>query len=389
VLLGLATLLLMAACGGAGESAPEEVSHNVEALTGQLIWPMSGTVTQNSAPAPGHPGIDIGAAVGTPIFAAASGAVVSPFNDPGGYGCNVVMNHTGGGSLVSGIITVYGHMSDIVVSPGTEIAAGTLLGYSGGAAGAPCSGNASGPHLHFEIRNDLVSVRSWDGSVHVGSQVTALDPVDTFIPGLPADTASCEDACGHFGCHCVAGQCSGGFCPGTGCTDEETAACGNYGVNCVDHQCAGGFGPGTGCTARETLDCGNFGANCVDHQCSGGFAPGSGCTAKETLDCGNFGVNCVDHQCAGGFGPGSGCTARETLDCGNYGVNCVDHQCAGGFGPGSGCTARETMDCGNYGCGCVDHGCSGGFCPGTGCTARETLDCDAKSGTCAGGVCSK
>jgi len=386
-LLALAPVLVLAACGGAGGAPEERTDTNADALVSQLVWPISGWVTQNTAPPPGHPGIDIGAGVGTPIFAAASGAVVGPFNDPGGYGCNVVINHTGGGSLYSGIVTVYGHMSDIVVSPGTEIAQGTLIGYSGGAAGAPCSGNSGGPHLHFEIRQDLVSVRGWDGSVHVGSQIAALDPIDTFIPGLPEGTPDCESACGNFGCHCVDGQCSGGFCPGTGCTAAETEACGHFGVNCVDHQCSGGFGNGTGCTARETIDCGHFGVNCVDHQCAGGFGPGTGCTARETLDCGNYGCGCVDHQCSGGFCPGTGCTARETLDCGNYGVNCVDHQCSGGFGEGSGCTARETLDCGNYGCGCVDHQCSGGFCPGTGCTAHETLGCSDKGCGCAGGAC--
>jgi hypothetical protein len=358
-LIAIAPLMLHAACGGAPASPDEVVARDTDELTSQLVWPVSATVTQNSAPPPGHPGIDLGAPVGTPVFAAASGNVVTPFWDPGGYGCNVVINHSGGDSLSSGIITVYGHLSNIVVSPDTSIAQGTLIGFSGGAAGAPCSGNSSGPHLHFEIRNNLSSVRGWDGSVHVGSWVNALDPIDTYIEGLPEGTADCEAACANFGCHCVDGQCSGGFCPGTGCTAEETAACGNYGVNCVDHQCAGGFGPGTGCTARETLDCGNYGANCVDHQCSGGF------------------------------GAGTGCTARETLDCGNYGVNCVDHQCSGGFGPGSGCTAGETIACGNFGCGCVDHQCSGGFCAGTGCTAHETLECEKQGQSCAGHQCTK
>ena len=107
VMLVLALPLLVMACGAAGESTPEEeVGKNLESITGQIIWPISGSITQSSAPAPGHPGIDIGAVVGTPVFAAASGAVVAPFNDPGGYGCNVVINHTGGTSLASGIITV-------------------------------------------------------------------------------------------------------------------------------------------------------------------------------------------------------------------------------------------------------------------------------------------
>jgi len=358
--LGIALLMILfvPACNPPAASSGSEESSKVgaEALTSQLVWPTTGTVTQNTHPYPGHPGIDIGAVVGTPVYAAADGEVVSPYDDPGGYGCNVVINHTGGGSLFQGTISIYGHLSGIVVTPGTQLNQGALIGHPGGAAGAACSGNATGPHLHFELRLDGVAIRGWDSSVGVGAHVNALDGISTHIDGLP-DGGNCEAACGNYGCHCVDGQCSGGFCAGTGCTAQETANCGAYGVNCVDHQCSGGFGPGTGCTARETLDCGNYG------------------------------VNCVDHQCSGGFGPGTGCTARETLDCGNYGVNCVDHQCSGGFGPGSGCTAHETIDCQAYGCGCADHKCGGGFCPGTGCTAHETGVCDASGKTCALGAC--
>jgi hypothetical protein len=330
--LALFVLILVAACAQSSAPTDEAVQSGSEKES-QLIWPMTGSVTQNTAPYPGHPGIDIGAPVGTPVYAAADGAVVDPFQDPGGYGCNVVINHTGGGSLSSGIVSIYGHLSSIDVSPGAQISAGTLIGHSGGAPGNPCSGNATGPHLHFELRNNSTSIRGWDYSVHVGSPITALTPIDTSIDGL-GESGSCDAACANYGCQCVAGQCSGGFCPGTGCTADETAACGAFGVNCVDHQCMGGYGPGTGCTAKETIDCGNYGVNCVDHQCMGGYGPGSGCTARETIDCGNYGCDCVDHQCNGGFCPGTGCTARETLDCGNYGCGCAGHKCSGGFCPG-------------------------------------------------------
>ncbi len=248
------------------------------------------------------------------------------------------------------------------------------------------------------------SYGNWDGRAQVrqtdNGQTVAGADVDLDVAmvsdfgqwGGSGGGGDCNAACGNYGCQCVAGQCNGGFCPGTGCSAQETADCGNYGANCVDHQCNGGFADGSGCTALETIDCGNYGAGCVDHKCNGGYAEGTGCTARETLDCGNYGVNCVDHKCDGGFGPGTGCTPRETLDCGNYGANCVDHKCSGGFGTGTGCTAHETLDCGNYGCDCVDHACSGGFCPGTGCTARETLDCGdygcgCRDHKCSGGAC--
>jgi hypothetical protein len=172
------------------------------------------------------------------------------------------------------------------------------------------------------------------------------------------------------------------------CTTGEAQACGNYGCGCVDHQCSGGFCPGTGCSAQHTSDCGGFGCGCSDGECRGGTCEGSGCTAKETMDCAAFGCGCVDHRCNGGAAcAGTGCTWRETHDCAQFGVNCADHQCSGGFGPGNGCTGKETADCTARGCGCVDHQCAGGSCAGSGCTARQTLDCEKAGAGCAQGRC--
>jgi hypothetical protein len=374
--------LAMSAC----YSREADVSEEALALAAQLVWPMSGTVSRTTA-ATNHGGIDIAAPAGTPVFAARSGDVVPGFNNPGGYGCNVVINHTGGGSVAVGVITIYAHLDFIAVAPGSHVEQGAFLGYSGGNRGAACAGNSTGAHLHFELRNNLVSIRGWDGSVHAGDHVAANTGIDTYIPELPP-ASDCDAACAQFGCACVDGTCSGGFCPGTGCSAAETQACAAFGANCVDHQCNGGYAPGTGCTAREMLDCGAFGANCVDHVCSGGYAPeGTGCTARETIDCGAFGASCVDHACNGGYAPGTGCTAGETAACAQFGVNCVDHQCSGGYGPGTGCTAKETTDCASVACNCVDHSCSGGFCPGTGCTAREELDCQQAGRACAEHQC--
>lgn len=209
--------------------------------------------------------------------------------------------------------------------------------------------------------------------------------------GQGTDESGCTQQqrqnCAAFGCHCVDGECNGGYCPGTGCTAQQAANCGAFGCNCVDGECNGGYCDGTGCTAKETNDCAAFGCGCVDHACSGGYCPGTGCTAKKTNDCGAFGCSCVDQNCNGGYCDGSGCTAKEITDCGGFGVNCVDHQCSGGYGEGSGCTAKEISDCGAFGCGCVDHQCGGGFCEGSGCTARQTLDCDDQDRPCEVGEC--
>ena len=116
-------------------------------------------------------------------------------------------------------------------------------------------------------------------------------------------------ACAHFGCACADDACSGGFCPGSGCTAQHTQDCGNFGCQCVDGGCSGGFCPGPGCTAKEINDCGGFGCGCVDHQCSGGFCPGNGCTAKNVNDCAAFGQDCNMAMCVP---PGSGATTATT-----------------------------------------------------------------------------
>ncbi len=159
-----------------------------------------------------------------------------------------------------------------------------------------------------------------------------------------------------------AAQGGGGGVNEQGCTAQQAQNCGNYGCGCVNGSCSGGFCDGTGCSAQQESNCAAFGCGCVDGECSGGFCDGTGCTAKRTNDCGAFGCGCVDMECSGGFCPGTGCTAKRTNDCGAYGCGCVDGECAGGFCEGTGCTAKQTNDCANYGCGCENGQCAGGFC---------------------------
>jgi murein DD-endopeptidase MepM/ murein hydrolase activator NlpD len=86
-----------------------------------------------------HAGIDIGAGWGSPIVAAGDGQVIGA-GWGGGYGREVQIAHAGG------LVTVYGHMSDIVASAGSYVHAGQLIGYVGS------SGLSTGPHLHFEVK---------------------------------------------------------------------------------------------------------------------------------------------------------------------------------------------------------------------------------------------
>lgn len=84
-----------------------------------------------------HTGQDFPAPTGTPIYAAASGVVLSP--TAGSWaGTNVVVQHRNGGA------TLYAHMSRRTVSPGQVVAAGQLIGYVGN------TGRSFGSHLHLE-----------------------------------------------------------------------------------------------------------------------------------------------------------------------------------------------------------------------------------------------
>jgi murein DD-endopeptidase MepM/ murein hydrolase activator NlpD len=86
-----------------------------------------------------HAGLDIGAAWGSPIVAAGDGRVVAA-GWAGGYGREVRIAHGGG------LLSLYGHMSQIVAEPGSYVRQGQVIGYVGS------SGLSTGPHVHFEVR---------------------------------------------------------------------------------------------------------------------------------------------------------------------------------------------------------------------------------------------
>ena len=86
-----------------------------------------------------HDGLDIAAAWGSPVFAAADG-VVTGTGWSGGYGRQVRLAHP------DGIVTSYSHLSRIIAAPGTRVQRGQLIGLVGS------SGFSTGAHLHFEVR---------------------------------------------------------------------------------------------------------------------------------------------------------------------------------------------------------------------------------------------
>ena len=92
-------------------------------------------------PENGHPGIDFAAEEGAGVYAVAGGIVSAAAYDveKGNY---VVLDHGGG------LETEYQHMKSLLVSAGQSVVQGQVLGYVGS------TGNSTGPHLHFEARQD-------------------------------------------------------------------------------------------------------------------------------------------------------------------------------------------------------------------------------------------
>ncbi len=86
-----------------------------------------------------HSGIDIGAPYGVDILAAADGTVTLATTN-GGYGKCIIINHG------SGITTLYGHNSTLLVSVGNKVTKGQVIAKAGS------TGVSTGPHLHFEVR---------------------------------------------------------------------------------------------------------------------------------------------------------------------------------------------------------------------------------------------
>lgn len=89
-----------------------------------------------------HLGIDIGAPAGTAIKATAAGTIKTAGWNNGGYGNLVIIDHG------NGIQTYYGHCSKIYVSAGSKVNAGDTI------AAVGSTGNSTGNHLHFEIRQN-------------------------------------------------------------------------------------------------------------------------------------------------------------------------------------------------------------------------------------------
>ena len=108
--------------------------------TGSFIWPTATHLISGNDYWSGHLGIDIGAADGSPLYAADSGMVVYSGSIGGGYGLMIMIDHG------NGYHTLYAHNSALLVQCGQSVSKGQVIGYTGN------TGNSTGPHLHFEVR---------------------------------------------------------------------------------------------------------------------------------------------------------------------------------------------------------------------------------------------
>ncbi len=108
------------------------------------IWPVVGLVTSDygwrrmGRIKEFHPGIDISAPYGTPVSVSSDGRVIYT-GGIGGYGQTVIVYHG------YGFVTLYGHLSQILVNRGEEVVKGQIIGKVG------MTGRTTGPHLHYEV----------------------------------------------------------------------------------------------------------------------------------------------------------------------------------------------------------------------------------------------
>jgi len=89
-----------------------------------------------------HAGMDFSANTGTPIYATGDGVVTRADRRSSGYGNHVRIDHG------YGYLTLYGHMSKMLVRPGQKVTRGEIIGYVGN------TGKSVGPHLHYEVHKN-------------------------------------------------------------------------------------------------------------------------------------------------------------------------------------------------------------------------------------------
>lgn len=110
----------------------------------EFALPVNGSLTSKYGYRPKfrrfHRGVDIALNIGDTVKSALPGRVNTVGYEKNGYGQYIIIAHE------DGMETLYGHLSQIIVSPGQKIDGGSPIGIGGS------TGNSTGPHLHFETR---------------------------------------------------------------------------------------------------------------------------------------------------------------------------------------------------------------------------------------------
>lgn len=107
--------------------------------SGNFVWPVYGWLSQSYRY--DHRAIDIAAPQGTPVTAADRGVVLRAGWNNQGYGQFVIIDHQ------IDYVTLYAHLDRVLVKEGEVVGQGQVIGTVGS------TGNSTGPHLHFEIRD--------------------------------------------------------------------------------------------------------------------------------------------------------------------------------------------------------------------------------------------
>lgn len=172
---GAARLQLAEAAALPPLTPADGVTDQVTSGFGRRVHPVTGDLRF-------HSGVDLRAAEGAPIRAAAGG-VVRDAGRRGGYGKTVEIDHGDGTS------TVYAHASKLLVEKGQRVEAGQPLGLVGQ------TGQATGPHLHFELRRHDHPVNPASGNLPIPT-ARALnryrERVEASIAGTPPGVGNGE-----------------------------------------------------------------------------------------------------------------------------------------------------------------------------------------------------
>lgn len=161
--------------GIAGAQSPSPWIFPVRSDTGLRI--SQGYGNPNSSYKAGkHTGIDIAGKQGSTVMAAFEGVVTTSGFDPKNYGNYVIVKHP------NGLYTLYAHMYLRNVTVGTQVKAGQVLGQMGS------TGNSTGTHLHFEVRNGAGQYANNIDPTPYLSQMTDIAAALRKQLGLPAQT---------------------------------------------------------------------------------------------------------------------------------------------------------------------------------------------------------